>query len=386
MQDNSIWLRLYGALAGFFLTHDHEDNFQIKEESNFQFVKALFSSLLCSLIIVTSSSIWIDSTLEDGSVKENSRWSHLKPAYEYISEQPSDDIIFIGSSRLFSGIDARCFEDNSIHNETSYWNLAIRGDLPYLRLPESDSLSSTGAKIVVIETGPNTFNSGTGTRDDYLRWEVESLSFDFDGDESWWDLIRPNDRSYLADTTLDRFNIRQQFSPEAADEIAHRALFFGGSRAMQDGDGSMPKAHSSLWPESLKNPYRNEETVMSEEEMKIYIDRIQNSSFWKPSSENHLNNISLNHIVKSLEKNGIIVIFYSPPVHPDFLQALSPGHWDEFNYSMESLQAESRFFIDHTFEIWDSNLFTDPIHFSNLGRDEICNNFGSILDSILMEL
>jgi len=386
MQDNSILSRLYGVLAEFFLGHDYDNDFQIKEENNLQFVKALFSSLLCSLIIVTSSSIWIDSTLEDGSVKENSRWSHLKPAYDYITEQPNDDIIFIGSSRLFSGIDARCFEDNSIHNGASYWNLAIRGDLPYLRLPESDALSSTGAKIVVIETGPNTFNSGTGTRDDYLRWEVESLSFDFDGDESWWELIRPNDLPYLADTTLERFNIRQQFSPEAADEIAHRALFFGGSRAMQDGDGAMPKVHSNLWPESLKNPYRNEETVMSEEEMKIYIDKIKNSSFWKPSSENHLNNISLNHIVKSLEKNGIVVIFYSPPVHPDFLQALPPSHWDEFNYSMESLRAESRYFIDHTFEIWDSNLFTDPIHFSNLGRDEICNNFGSILDSILMEL
>lgn len=365
-----------------FDSTDHSD----KKETIFQTLASLITSLLCILIIITSSSIWIDGTLEDGSVKENARWSHLKPAYDYISEQTSDDVIFVGSSRFFSGIDGRCFEDNSTHDNAAYWNLAIRGDFPYLRLPESDALSSTNAKVVVIEAGVNTFNSGIGTRGDYLRWEVESLSFDFDGDESWWDLIDPIHHSYLADSISERFDIRQQFSPEAADEIAHRLLFFGDSRAMQDRDGAMPELNSIDWPESLKNPPRNSENLLSKEEMRIYVNDAAKSSFWTPSSNTHLNYMSLNHIVESLENNGITVIFYSPPVHPDFLQAIPSGHWDEFNLSIKSIQTNSSYFIDQTFDIWDSNSFTDPFHFSYLGRDKVCSSVGSIIDSILMEL
>ena len=375
-------IMFYSFQDSVFRPSDHP----IKEESIFQTLASLMTSILCSLIIITSSSIWIDGMLEDGSVKENSRWSHLKPAYDYITDQTSEDIIFIGSSRFFSGIDGRCFEDNSIHDETSYWNLAIRGDFPYLRLPESDALSSTNAKVVVIEAGLNSFTAGLGIRDDYLRWEVESLSFDFDGTESWEGLIHSNHNSYLAGSTLERFNIRQQFSPEAADEIAHRLFFFGESRAMENRDGAMPRIHSIDWAESLKNPPRNDEIIMSKEEMSIYIDAIYNSPFWHPSSEIHLNYVALNHIVESLENNGITVIFYSPPVHPDFLQAIPTGHWDEFNLSIKSIQTDSSYFIDQTFDIWDSNSFTDPIHFSYLGRDKICNDVGNIIDSILMEL
>ena len=349
-----------------------------------EFLPTLFVALVTALVVVSASTGWVDSTLADGSVKNNSRWAHLAAAYEHIASQPGVDVIIIGSSRLYSGIDGSCLDAKTNHSGTSHWNLAVRGDFPYMRLPETDVLVRANAQIVVIEAGPNTFSPGIGTRKNRLRWEVESLSMEFDGDESWWPLVRAEDEVYLATSIIDRYRISQSFTPESSDELAHRFLLLGDSRAMEWRDGMMPdQPGSPEWISALKDPPRNDEVNLSSEEMAEYIEVLTASTFWQASSADHHNRRSLEHIIESLESNGTKVILYAPAVHPDFLDAIPAGFWDEFNMSRESLTVDGRPYVDDTFESWNQSSFTDPVHFTESGRERLCKEMGRAIDSSL---
>ena len=352
-----------------------------------EFLPTLFVALVTAMVVVSASTDWVDSTLADGSVKNNGRWIHLASAYEHIASQPGVDVIIIGSSRLYSGLDGSCLDAKTDHSGTSHWNLAVRGDFPYMRLPETDALVQADAQIVVIEAGPNTFSAGIGTRENRLRWEVESLSMEFDGNESWWPLVRAEDEEYLATNVIDRYRISQLFTPESGDELAHRFLLLGDSRAMEWRDGMMPDPPGSPeWIGALKDPPRNDEVNLSSEEMAELIEVLTASPFWQASSADHHNRRSLEHIIESLESNGTKVILYAPAVHPDFLDAIPAGFWDEFNVSRDSLTVDGRPYVDNTFERWNQSSFTDPAHFTESGRRRLCIEMGRAIDSSLHEV
>lgn len=373
MSIGKLWSRCISASAP--LTDPNQP--AGRTEALSELLPGLITIFITGMLVATVPSSFIDSMLEDGSVKHNARWAHLAEAYDFIGKNPDQDIIVIGSSRMYSGLDASCLDSKD--ETSSHWNLAVRGDFPYLRLPEIDSLVGANAEVVIIEVGPNTLSSGIGTREDRLRWEVASMNFQWHGDETWWSQIRDEDRPYLARSSLDVHLTRRTFSPEAADELSHR-IIFRESRAMEYRDGMMPlPMGSDEWVQAVKDPPRNPPNILSDEEMSSTINQLINSPFFHPSSADHANRLALEHIIESLKSNGTDVILYGPAVHPDFLTQLPDGTWDEYNLSIDTLTEDGWTHYDRTFERWDEEHFNDPVHFSKIGRSAICTDIASII-------
>ncbi len=359
-------------------------------ESLAEFLPALLASVITILVILSMSTAWINHTLADGSVKQNARWSHLDDAYNHIASSTNSNVLIIGSSRMFYGIDASCLDHRSIHPSVEHWNLAIRGDRPYLRLPETEEMVASNPDIVIMEAGPNTFSKGLGSLSDRLRWEVLSLNFDFDGTESWWHLIHPNDRQYLVDSTMGRLSISQSFAPESGDELSRRLIFIGESRAMEAGtDGMMPiPVGTETWVRALKDPPRlaDEERPLDDHVMDEMLTHLLGHPFFSASDDQHLNRLAFEHIIDALEENGTKVLLYAPPLHPLFIDQSESGFWDDFNSTRSFFEKEGKVFIDRTFNLRPATEFVDPVHFSASGREYLCEDLGASIDTVLVDV
>ncbi len=339
------------------------------------------ASIISSLILLSLCHWWTLGAIEDGSLYENSRWSRIPDAYDTVRESEGDSIVFIGSSRIYSGIDGNCLDQKSNY-DSNHWNLGIRGDRPYLRLIETEMLRQSDSEIVIIEAGPNSFSEGIGEREHRLRWEIMTLYHEVDLDEEWYDLVIEDDRKYILDSDLDRLKFVYESYNLGVEELGFRVINLGES-SIDSIEGHMPDPHSREWLSNLKLPPIQQNANLTQEEMDDYIQLLVESDFWRPVGGNHTNRAAIEHIVEEMELMGIEVILISPPVHPSFLNALPEGHWDQYNETMEKF-ATGRNFIDLTWEIWDEENFYDPQHFSDIGRENLCNYLSPLIMDILV--
>jgi len=338
------------------------------------------ATIISTLILLSLCHWWTLNVIEDGSIYENSRWGRIPDAYETVKESEGDSVIFIGSSRIYSGIDGNCLDEKSDFG-TNHWNLGLRGDLPYLRLLETEMLKRSGSEVVIIEAGPNTFSSGIGEREHRLRWEIMTLNHEIDLDSEWYNLVREEDRKFLLDSDLDRLRFVYESYSLGVEEFGYRIINLGES-SIDSIDGQLPDPHSKDWISSLKLPPNQQGTDLSQEEIDDYVELLVGSDFWDPDGGNHSNRLAIEHIVEELETGGIEVVLISTPVHPSFLNAIPEGHWEQYNETMEEF-SKDRHFIDLTWEIWDEEDFVDPQHFSEAGRENLCNYLSPIIVDIL---
>ena len=344
-------------------------------------ISEITALIISSLILLSLCHWWTLEVIEDGSVYENSRWSRIPDAYDTVRESEGDSVIFIGSSRIYSGIDGNCLDEKS-NFDRNHWNLGIRGDKPYLRLIETEMLKQSGSEIVIIEAGPNTFSTGIGEREHRLRWEIMSLSHEIDLDAEWYNLVIEDDRKYILDSELDRLIFVYENYNLGVEELGFRVINLGES-SIDSIDGQMPDPHSKEWLSNLKLPPIQQNANLTQEEMDNYIQLLMESDFWRPEAGNHTNRVAIEHIVGEMELLGTEVILISQPVHPSFLNAPPEGHWDQYNETMEEF-AKDRNFIDLTWEIWDEENFSDPQHLSETGRENLCNYLSPLITDILV--
>ena len=343
-------------------------------------IREITASIISSLILLSLFHWWTLGAIEDGSLYENSRWARIPDAYDTVRESEGDSVIFIGSSRIYSGIDGNCLDEKSNFG-INHWNLGIRGDKPYLRLPETELLKQSGSEIVIIEAGPNTFSTGIGEREHRLRWEIMTLNHEIDLDAEWYNLVMEDDKRYILDSDLDRLIFVYESYNLAVEELGFRVINLG-ENSIDSIDGKMPHPHSKEWLSNLKLPPIQQTPNLSQEEMDDYIELLVESNFWQPDGGNHTNRLAIEYIVEEIELLGIEVVLISTPVHPSFLNALPEGHWDQYNETMEEF-SKDRNFIDLTWEIWDEENFTDPQHFSETGRENLCNYLSPLIMDIL---
>ena len=344
------------------------------------FVTGIILATFTAFIVSLAAHQWTIQVIADGTIYENSRWGRLPAAYETISQSEGDSIVFIGSSRFYTGIDGNCMEERS-PTSTNYWNLAVRGDLAYLRLPETQLLSESGARIVVIEAGPNSFSSGIGTPEHRLRWQVFSMSYDIDSNASWFDLVLEQDRKYLLDDRMEKLDFVRSGLGGSSEEFAFRVVNLG-EKSYSSQDGMLPRPDSAEWLNSLKNPPSDTPRVMGEDDFSDYIQDLVMGDFWQPSSDNHPNRLAIDYISSELDNSGIEVVFLSAPVHPEFLNSIPNSHWDEFNDSRDEI-SQNFHFIDWTWENWGAEDFSDPHHFSELGKKRLCKDLASEINYLL---
>ena len=382
------WLQAF--LTGYKKIFDHPlsrnppdlSSLEVDQISAKEIFGSIFFSILSSLIVVSSILSWSFFTIADGSAYDNSRWGRIGDAYETISDSDGNDAVFIGSSVFYYAIDGECLDESS-SRDIEHWNLAIRGDLPYLRLPEIDFIVSSGAEVVVLEAGPNTFQNGYGSfPESRVRWEIFSLQNEVDITSDWWDLVMDMDREFILHDPVSKIQFVKETSGSSLDEFSHRVIYLGESRRNLDADGMLPEKDSDDWISSLKSPLIADTVALSEDDIDFSVGGLAAGEFWKPDSSNHRNRQAFDLLLSQLEESGIRVILLSLPVHSDFRGSLKDGWWDPFNETKLQL-SEDFDFIDLTWEAWPDENFYDPVHFSELGRQKICEELSTRLDPLI---
>lgn len=351
-----------------------EEKKHVDADNSINFIKSFFFAIFSAIILSSGVITLVDSTIKDGSAYDNSRWSRLGEAYETISEDENESIIFIGSSVSYFGIDGKCIEDND-ENDHNYYNLAVRGDMPYLRITETDFIIESAPKKVIIEAGPNTFQKGIGSVEERLRWQVFSLYNEIEI-EKIDHLIIEKDKKYILDNDFKKLNFKQKTVGIGLDGIL-RKNFFGGEEL--SGDGHLPSRDSLKWEDSLKTPPVSNRENLSDAEWVEYVERLSIGEFWIPDSGQNLNRMAFDYMIEEFSNNGIEVILLSLPIHNDLKSAIPNGSWDSFNDTRDELQ-HNYTFLDYTWENWEKKYFIDPIHLSSEGRQKICNDLISSIN------
>ncbi len=315
---------------------------------------------------------WTNYSIDNGSVFDNSRWSRISDAYEEISDIDGKNVVFIGSSVFHYGIDGGCLDDQRADNQ-QHWNLAIVGDTPYNRILELEMMKQLGVEMIVLEAGPNTFQSGLGGIENREnRWKVLSLNNKLSITESQSDIILESDMDLILDSEIERLDFVRHASASALDELAHRIIYAGESRRDPNGDQMLPVRDSVDWIPSLKKPnVKSQEKALTEEEFQDYLNFIKNGEFWKPDLSDSRNKQAFDLILEELEVSGIEVLLLSLPIHTDLKSSLNPGWWDPFNQTYEELSQDYPY-IDLTWDVWSDENFYDPVHLSEIGRQNVC--------------
>jgi len=346
------------------------NNSKINDTPNF--LKSFFFAIFSSTILFSGVISLADMAIKDGSAYDNSRWGMLGEAYQTINKSEGDSILFIGSSVSYFGIDGKCMEDNDPKGN-KYWNLAIRGDMPYLRMLEIDHIIESGPKKIVLEAGPNSFQNGIGSIEERLRWQIFSLYNSVDIKELN-DLILEDDKKYILDSEIQRLEFKQKSVGPAMNEII-RGIIIGDKKGTT-GDGYLPEESSENWLNSLKKPPLSNRNSLTEQEWNGYIDRLAQSEFWIHSKGESLNRLAFNYMIEKFVAHDIEVILISLPLHGELTIAIPSNNWDNFNETRDYF-ANQYTFIDLTWEKWSKDYFMDPIHLSSEGRQRICENLVS---------
>ncbi|MAT79145.1 MAG: hypothetical protein CMD13_00195 [Flavobacteriales bacterium] len=351
----------------FFYKNKWNNKINRNGDNSINFIKSSFFALFSSIILLSGVISLVDATIKDGSAYDNSRWGRLGEAYQTINESENESIIFIGSSVSYFGIDGKCIEDND-KSDYNYYNLAVRGDMPYLRILETEYIIDSGPKKIIIEAGPNTFQKGIGSVEERLRWQIFSLYNDIEK-EKIEHLIIEMDNKYILDNEIDRLYFKQKTTGIGLDEVLRNFLRNNDDNS---GDGHLPSKDSHKWEDSLKTPPVSDREPLTDLEWFEYVERLSNSEFWIPESDKNLNRMAFDYMIEEFSNNGIEVILLSLPIHNDLKNSIPNGSWDAFNDTRNELQ-KNHTFLDYTWENWDQSYFIDPIHLSSEGRQKMCN-------------
>jgi len=343
-------------------------------------LKSIVASFLAFSLMSSSILGWTYTSINDGSVFDNSRWSRISDAYEEIAEADGTNVVFIGSSVFHYGIDGTCLDEQG-DNENQHWNLAILGDTPYNRILELEMMKQLGADMIVLEAGPNTFQGGLGSAEAREnRWQVLSLNNQLSISMEQREVILGSDMDLILDSNFERLDFVSQVSTSGLDELAHRMIYAGESRRDSNGDEMLPARGSSDWIPKLKSPNTNsQEERLTEDEFEEYLNYIKDGEFWKPELVNSANRRAFDLILEELEDAGVEVLLLSMPIHSELKTNLNPGWWDPFNETVEELSKDYHY-IDLTWENWADENFYDPVHLSEVGRHNVCLGISDRID------
>ena len=368
--------------------------------------KASFSDLCTSLIALTlvfllSSSItfsMVSDRLITSPLTSNSRYAVTFPALDYIGDQDEDAVIAIGSSIIQAAVDGVCITEQMNTPNTDVFNLGISGANPYTVILQIPSLIRANPELVLLDLGPNslwTYNSDANL-DEYIqfRFTINSIMMKQQDVGDWADLIRSQDRQWLAYSFEERMKITQSYSQESADFFIQDI----GSRFIEgiDVEQRAPLPGDEDWHQYLMQPYMGSFArpdffeLKSDEEIKAYLDekmpRKSNQGVYNPKSTGTLNHAAYDYIIGELRDARIPVLMVATPHHPYVNSYLSPGQLDGFNETFNRYANLSGVFgVNMYWEKWHSSMFRDRNHLGDVGREYLCDRLSPHIDRMLIQ-
>lgn len=365
---------------------------QSSGEGKVSLLSSFFVLLLSLLFVVPSTlDIVIQPLLYDGSIVAMGRYSMTQDALETIQEDEQISVVAMGSSMMFKAFNGSCFDTLDSHNDVRYYNLAIPSSRPYNDMLHIPRLIRANPDLVMLEVGVNLLVDPSPSSDEYLEFRykmdtMEQSDLDVGG---WHQLIEDRYGEWLATNQLEREQFKQEWFPDASEELLRRALLDESGVYPYSTYAQVPEVGTNEWVNFLQEPewppVRFD--LMTPEVSQKYneTDMKLSAQYYKPQSGGTLSHSALRYMVEELTSADIKVVLTTLPHHPLTYQYLAPEQWNPLNDTLSPyVGMKDVEIIDNTWaQGWEHAHFDDRNHLDKDGREEFCRRSSPIISGLL---
>lgn len=351
-------------------------------------------ALFCTMIFLHTSivsTIVVDSIVSSNVVRSPT-YGKTFPALHSLENYEGKKVIAIGSSIMQYSIDGNCIGESMETNDVSVFNLAVSGANPYTEMLQIPALIETNPELVIIDLGPNSLWEfyESESLDEYIqfRFTINSITMENDDIGEWTELIREKDKQWIAMTDLERFELTQQYSQSAFENILldYFAEHFGYVNYREYA----PKPNDDGWYDYLRTPsfLAPKYELLNDSVVKQLIDenmtKKKNAGVYNPNFNGTLNHLAYEYMLDELTEANIEVLLVAAPHHPYVYPHLDEGQMDGFNHTIDhytELYGVSK--LNMYWETWENSMFRDRNHLGHNGREYFCERIAPIIDEII---
>jgi hypothetical protein len=377
----------------------------LEEQSESSFTIVFLS---CMIAIITTSiftSVVQDSIIKprlyDGSVNELGRYSMTFDAYNHIAEESDNAFIAIGSSKMREALDGILIGEK-FNNSFDFYNLAVAGDRPYVRMLEIEAIIAANPKYVIFEVGPNTFSSLSTPVPDSTLSRMKHLSSLGHVDFSQYpeSVLNDLDRDLLPTSHLSQKEHIAAYTLEAIEDTIEIEILNEDQPWRCEGKSAnvrcVPLPNNSTFDNYLKYPtqFSNKlELVKAGKSQwtleEYYGERLDNyiqGSYHNPEELINKNQIAFEYMIERLIEVNIEVILVGLPYNPVLLDRLEDKQWEYYNQTISNYRnLETLYVIDMLWDDdWQESHFNDYTHMSREGEilfaDKLSTNISKLLE------
>ena len=366
-------------------------------------LSCMFAVMTVLLLLSTSTMMTIvKPRLYDGSINELGRYSMTFDAYEYIEKNSDSAVIAIGSSKMRDAFDGHLIGD--LHDgEYDFYNIALAGDRPFVRMLEIDAIIAAQPEFVILEIGPNTFSSlgAVGTPGPIISRMAQLVSIGDVNLEQYPDYVLNNSiKELLPTTSIERVEYLSSYVPQALEDTI--GIEFLGLEQPYTCSGPnanvrcVPLPSNSTYDDYLKYPvqFRNSlasikagtHSITLDDFYGPRLDTYVNRSYHNPEGIVNENQIAFEYMIERFTATGIEVILVGLPYNPVMLNRLSIGQWDYYNTTIAMYgDLDLVFVVDMMWDNdWIDDHFNDYTHMSREGEihfsEKLIEQISPILD------
>ena len=358
----------------------------VQIESSQLLLSCLIAFVTIMVVSPSLTTAIIKPRLYDGSINELGRYSMTFDAYEYIEKNSDSAIIAIGSSKMREAFDGQLLGqlDDSNHD---FFNLAIAGDRPYVRMLEISAVLELNPEMIILEIGPNTFSSLATPVPESVHSRMAHLislgSVDLDVFPNY--VLNSTDKEMLPNSRNEQLDLLATYVPTAIEDTIEIELFSGPQPYPCSGSNAnvrcVPLPNNSTYDEYLRYPtqFKNSLEVIKagnssrwtiEEFYGPALDIYINRSYHNPEGVINKNQVSFEFMIEQFTGAGIEVVLVGLPYNPVLINRLSVGQWDYYNTSIEKYtKMPSVAVFDMMWDDdWEDFHFNDYTHMSKEGE------------------
>lgn len=360
--------------------------------TGFDLCTSLLSLGVVFLFLSSSTAGLVGEKLITSSLTSSSRYGITFPALDFIEREIDDPIIAIGSSIIQAATDGKCITENQLHSQYDVFNLGISGANPYTEILQIPALVRANPKLVLLDLGPNGlwnyYNSTELNQYIEFRFAINSIQMNQDDLGGWTELIREEDRAYLAYTHEEKMKLVQQYSLSATEEyfneIAHEhfeSIYYQDRVPSPDSHGW----HDYLMTPEFRTPFFEKKTLMEiSDNLDVTMEKKVNQGVYNPKSEGTLNHLAYEYIIDELRTANIPVLLVAIPHHPSVNEYLRPGQLDGFNQTFQRFTELSGVYgVNMYWENWHPYMFRDRNHLGEFGREYYCERISKYISQVL---
>ena len=219
----------------------------------------LFLSIMIgavTILMVSSSAgpAIVKPLLLDGSLMGEGRFAIIYDGYETVGDDNAPSIVAVGSSIILAAMNGTCMQEESIVDNSQFYNFAMSGGKPYSEMIQIPALIESAPDIVMLEVGPNSLYGWNASKvhpsiADYneFRFQLMSMAMSQRHVGDWYDVLDENDLAFFETSLIGKTDAWSEYSRDAVEEYLRREIDDVTNALDRDSYSYVPPINSDEW-------------------------------------------------------------------------------------------------------------------------------------------